>query len=84
MRIYQPEVGQWLELSVRGRTYQLRRQIAETPLLRAHTALGNQLTDGTVIALGGVSLIYRSPIAMAQNPEVCTPIAILLGLYSLR
>jgi hypothetical protein len=67
VRIYQPEVGQWLEVSVRGRTY-----------------LGNQLTDGTVIALGGVSLIYRSPIAMAQNHEVRMYFAILLHLYSLR
>jgi hypothetical protein len=70
VRIYQPEVGLWLEVSVRGRTYQPRRQLAEAPLLRAQTALGNQLTDGTIIALGGVCLLYRSPVAMAQNPEV--------------
>jgi hypothetical protein len=70
VRILQPEVCQWVEVSVRGRTYQPRRQPTEAPNQRLDTAWGNQLTDGTIIDIGGVCLLYRSPVTMARTPEV--------------
>jgi hypothetical protein len=72
VRILQPEVGAWLEISARGRTYQPRRRLAEAPAAsaRLHTFYGNELTEGTIIDLGGVKLLFHGPTHLASLPEV--------------
>ena len=81
MRILQPEVGEWLEVSVCGNVYQPRRQLHSSPVLPVLSSLHNQLTDGTLINLGGVSLLYRSPISMAKLPEVSALVYYSYGVY---
>lgn len=70
VRFYRPEDRRWLEVSVRGRPFASRRMPTQPPTMPVVTDLGNQLTDGTIIDLGGVCLLYRSPAAMAKAPEV--------------
>lgn len=70
VKILQPQVGDWVEVSVRGKVYEPRQQLCETPCVLLDTGLGNLLTEGTLIDLGGVMLVFRNPIAMAELPKV--------------
>lgn len=65
----QPEVGEWLEVSISGQVY-IPRRVGELPRLARPSTLGNQLTNGTLIDVGGVLLQYQDPIAMAAQKEV--------------
>lgn len=92
VRIKQPELGDWVEISTKGRAYyptsagsssnsssgSHTTAPAESIRYYHHTTLSssmlnieeNQLTDGTIIDIAGVHLLYRSPIAMAKTPIV--------------
>lgn len=70
IKILQPEVGAWVEVSVRGRVFEPRYQPSDAPIVQMDTSLGNLLTEGTLIDLGGVVLVFHSPITMAEAPKV--------------
>ena len=94
VKIWQPEVRQWLELSIMGNTYAPRELTSGlhqkiifciynygwTEQYRyvgitgqngpeVSTSLGNQLTEGSMIDLGGVTLLFQGPIHMAATLE---------------
>lgn len=70
IKIFQPEHGEWLEVSVRGSLFHTRGFQADSPMVQVETEWGNQLTDGTLIDLGGVLLLYQSPVQMAVAMKV--------------
>lgn len=78
VKILQPEVGEWLEVSVRGSVFHTRGMITDSPMVQVESDWGNQLTEGTLIDLGGVILLYQSPIKMAVTPKV-TPLLLVLA-----
>ena len=70
IKILQPEVGEWLEVSVRGGVFHPREHLSDSPVVQVETEWGNQLTDGTIIDLGGVLLLFQTPITMVTMPQV--------------
>lgn len=72
IKILQPEVGEWLEVSVRGGVFHTRSQMHDSPVQQVETDWGNQLTEGTLVDLGGVLLMFQSPVQMAAAPKVAS------------
>lgn len=73
VRIYQPEIKEWLEVSVLGNMFEPRLVISEIPTypdIRKTTELGNELTNGTLIDFCGVYLMFQDPIVMANQVQV--------------
>jgi hypothetical protein len=73
VRIYQPEVERWVEVSVLGNCYTSRRSDTDTThpthaptQILPPTTLGNQLTNGTLIDLYGVIIMFQDPICMSH------------------
>lgn len=67
VRFIQPEVGEWVEVSVLGRTYEPRVDSFSLPTHRKSTPLLNRLTNGSLIDIGGLIIMFQDPIAMAQQ-----------------
>ncbi len=66
VRMLRPDSGEWIEISVRGRPHVLRTAQSEIgpPLGPPYS---NELVDGTIVDICGVSFIYQSPVTMAAN-----------------
>ncbi len=72
LKIWQPEVKTWVEISVLGNTYKCREEATIWPT-KANiltTSHGNILTNGTVIDVGGISMMFQSPVAMSRFQNV--------------
>lgn len=67
IKLLQPEVGMWQEVSVTGRVYAPRVESFSLPTIRLQHPLQNQLTDGSLIDIGGIILQYQHPIAMTKQ-----------------
>lgn len=70
LKILQPEIGTWFEVSIRGCLYYPRNNYTLIPTEQVHTIYENQLTDGTIINIGGISFIFQNPNTMNRIPKV--------------
>jgi hypothetical protein len=80
IKIFQPTIGEWLELSVLGNTYDSysspssssssssSSSLASPSSFVPHSCnLANQLVDGTLLDVGGVLLMFQDPITMMKS-----------------
>jgi hypothetical protein len=70
LKIRHLEAVSWFEVSVRGKLYHPRTNYSVPPTKQAYTQLGNQLVDGTIVDIGGVSFVFQTPNRMVQDPKV--------------
>ena len=70
IKILQPEMKTWFEVSVRGNIYYPRSHYTLIPTEQIHTIYENQLTDGTIINIGGISFLFQNPNTMNRTPKV--------------
>ena len=70
LKIRHLEAVSWFEVSVRGKLYHPRTNYSVPPTKQAYTQLGNQLVDGTIVDIGGVSFVFQTPNRMVQHPKV--------------
>jgi len=89
IKLWQPEVKEWLEVSVLGNTFAARRHSSgihhslALPIKHVtwfkyvgvngeerFTEWGNQLTDGSLIDVCGVTLMFQNPVHMAVTSQV--------------
>ena len=68
MRIWKPEVGEWREVSVNGSIHEPRTQPSRQGGLLA--AEDSRLTNGTIIDLAGIQLLFESAPSMAQSARL--------------
>ena len=61
---------QWIEVSVLGETYVPRNHHTSIPSERVTNQYSNQLTNGTIIDIGGVSLLFQNPVQMEATKKV--------------
>ena len=68
LKIWQPEVKKWVEISVLGNAYKCREEATISPTKSKFltTSHGNILTNGTIIDVGGISMMFQSPVAMSR------------------
>jgi hypothetical protein len=74
IKIFQPTIGEWLELSVLGNTYDSyssppppSSSCASSSFLPHSCNLANQLVDGTLLDIGGIFLMFQDPITMMKS-----------------
>ena len=60
---------QWCEVSIKGNIYTLREH-TDMPGQRMGQNYDNQLTNGSVIDICGVRLLFQTPDAMARQHPV--------------
>lgn len=70
LKIRHLEAVSWFEVSVRGKLYHPRTHYSVPPTKPAYIQLGNQLFDGTIVDIGGVSFVFQTPNRMVQQPKV--------------
>jgi len=70
LKIRHIEAASWFEVSVRGKLYHPRTNYSVPPSNPVYTELGNQLVDGTIVDIGGVSFVFQNPNRMVQHPKV--------------
>ena len=97
IKLWQPEVKKWYEVSVFGKTYDISYYTSTAmsspasqpgsgskPSVIRSSRLGNLLTDGSIIDIHGVYLLYQSPIKMARTSnsvsEHLLPLARILNI----
>ena len=68
VRIWKPEVGEWREVSVNGSIHEPRTQPSRQGGLLA--AEDSRLTNGTIIDLAGIQLLFESAPSMAQSARL--------------
>jgi hypothetical protein len=81
IRLFQPDIKEWVEVSVFGDTFEPRPILGDTifPRYRSHRSpLGNMLVQGSVIDLGGVLVLFQDPIALVHSQQLVTQLYLIL------
>ena len=65
-----PRPGKWREISVRGNVFEIRGARSAKDRGKAKSDESTLLTDGTLIDLCGVSILYRSPEGLFNSPKL--------------
>ncbi|CAM9472304.1 unnamed protein product, partial [Phaeothamnion confervicola] len=84
VRLWKPETGRWLEVTVNGALHEPRTE--DLAVLGPHCkgpGEDNLLTDGSVVDVGGVQLLFESAACMAHS-AAARPDAIIERLQRLR
>eukprot|EP01038_Epipyxis_sp_PR26KG_P009504 gene9504-12804_t len=76
VKLWQPEIQEWLEISVLGDTYIPRKGCREMPGPHKETNLKNELTDGSIIDIAGILLLFQNPFTMTHQKKI-DPIPII-------
>lgn len=84
IKIRQPEIGEWLEVSVFGNTYYPRSKIEDLPNKKIDSPLKNVLTNGTLIDICGIILMYQDPITMAKPKNISDPLQVIEKINNLK
>lgn len=71
--LWEPTVqpGAWREISVRGSVSQIRSARSAKDRGAPKKNENNVLTDGTLIDLCGVCILFRSPEGLSRSPKLC-------------
>eukprot|EP01039_Chlorochromonas_danica_P004755 gene4755-5212_t len=72
IKLYQPEVGMWQEVSVKGSVYTVRNDANSLPVTRLTHQYQNRLTHGSMIDIGGVIIMYQDPLALRDRRAIDT------------
>jgi hypothetical protein len=70
VKLWQPELKEWCEVSVLGNTYEVRGSDDDVTGRLKKNSLGNRLTDGSIIDIRGVQLLFQNALTMANKPTV--------------
>lgn len=69
VRLWSPSLRSWCEISVLGAAHQPRSQ-HRSVAKRLLAPFSNQLEDGSIIDICGVSMLFQSPVSMARQCQV--------------
>ena len=85
VRLWRPDTKEWVEISVRGRCHTMRDSPDQPGMLLSPSYYTNELIEGSVIDLCGVSFVFQSPTTMATNlRRQVEPLEVIRSLNALK